>query len=221
MMSTFFLYGSLFMGVVPLGAALYNYAYLIAQHKWATCKIIFHLIIVCVSVFIRFDGPNLFLYYILCFGLAVTIYFIFIHYLKNPLLKKIATASTVIYLFLLLIDAYLLSEASSYKNVVFTLFDIWALAIIVIYLGQILQDPTVRNLRNYPMLWISIGIGTVYLAAIIHMLLSSSTLAINVKLFFLTENISLMGNVAGTLLQTIGFWKCRKTAIHDISYTDF
>lgn len=222
MLTKFFLYGSLFMGVVPLGMALYHYAFLSKQHKWAAAKIVFHLAIVCMSVFVRFGGSNFFLRYILCFGLAITINFIFVPYFTNPKLRNAFYASTGLYLILLLTDAFVLRGTSDYQNFSFTLFDIWALTIIILYLGQLLRNTRVRRLRNEPMFWIAIGIGTTYFAGLTHSLLSSSSLVVNVKLFFLTHNLSLMGNIAGTILQTIGFWKCRNTSTaNETLFRDF
>ncbi|WP_428656811.1 hypothetical protein [Runella sp.] len=210
-----FLYGSLFIGVVPMGIALYNYFFLKQQHKWVLYKIVFHLLIVCVSVFVRFKGPNFFLYYILCFGLAITIHFIFVRYYNRSIVRTVARLSTVLYLLFLLLDAFVLSGTNTYKNSSFTLFDFWAITVIIIYLGQTLKNTHIRRLRDYPMFWISIGIAIPYLASLLHFLLSSSALIINIKLFFVTENMSLMGNIAGSVLQAIGFWKCRKTAIDE------
>lgn len=203
-----------------MSIALYNYSFLKQQPKWALYKIIFHLLIVCISVFVRFKGPNFFLYYILCFGLAITIYFIFIRHYSHSALKAFATVSTVLYLLFLLLDAFLLSGTNTYKNASFTLFDFWAITVIIVYLGQLLKNTQIRRLRDYPMFWISIGIATPYLASLLHFLLSSSALIINIKLFFVTENMSFMGNIAGTVLQAIGFWKCRKTAIDETFFNN-
>lgn len=217
-----FLYGSLFMGVIPLGMALYNVAFLNPQHKWVMGKIIFHLLIVCISVFVRFSIPNFFLNYILCAGLAITIYFIFIDYFTNLKLKIIFSISTYLYVVFLLIDAFVLSGINTYKNFSFTLFSFWALTVIFIYLGQIFRNMNIRSLRDYPMFWITIGMGITYSTSLLHFFLASSSLFTNLKLFFLTENITLMGNVAGTMLQTIGFWKCRNNfAVNEILFKEF
>ena len=222
MLNDIFLYGSLFMGVIPLGIALYNIAFLNPQHKWVMGKIVFHIIIVFISVFVRFSIPNFFLNYILCAGLAITINFIFIDYFINQKLKIIFYASTSLYIVFLLIDAFILSGANTYKNFSFTLFSFWALTVIIVYLGQTFRNTHIRRLRDYPMFWITIGIGIIYTTSLLHFFLASSSISTNIKLFFLTENITLMGNVAGTILQTIGFWKCRNTlAVNEILFKEF
>jgi hypothetical protein len=206
-----FKYASLYIGLVPLCIALYRFAYLDKPLKIAMYRVLFHLIIVTASIITaKFNITNTFLYFILCFGLAVFIGLIFSYSVKGALKKSFIIYSTVAYLLFLCLDAFFISGTNTFKNFSFTLFDIWAIIVIAIYISHVLQDYTIPNLRKHPLLWIAIGIIITYLGSIIHVLLSYSTLAISKKMFFITENITFFSNIVGIVLQSYGFWISKK-----------